>query len=721
MVKKIKDDKIGILDPEGKYSNPLTGNKYSETYKILAKNPKDKTDGWSTLPVYKESENLIKQIEKNRVLILESGTGSGKTVIIPKLALHALNYKGKVVATVPKSGLAKSSGDYAAATLDVGKRDENDSNIINATGKGVGYLFRGAKEMPGYANEKTNLIFATDGFIVSMLKSDPEAKKFDIIIIDEAHERGKNIDIILYLLRNALRLNPKLKVITMSATLPEGLFQRYFIEFDPKTIELPKAPLFHVEDIFLKKPFPPYNSQKSVQNIYDFFVNEIIKKDVKGDAIIFFPVIKGCKALAEKISSNYPDIKTYSIDAQSAKIYDDEVSSSVEDLSEKYGIKITRKVSISTKVWESSKTIKGLKIVIDDGYENNVSYDALSGVEKSGIERISKAQASQRKGRTGRKNPGVCYKLYTEREYKDFLDDPIAPILKDNLLGDIFSFMFLPAIENLSQLVELTQSLIQPIPLDVVKVYIRIIHDLNLITEFSKFGKLSQTGIEVNSIQADDLLHKKILHSSIKYNCSREMCLIVKILEEFKRGSDLTKLFNVRDSIEIFDYNKYLGKFKHKYGDLFNLYNAVKMYYNIKYMRGNNQKLRETKELLLKQYIYKYHINKYQIDRILEESVEKYYRLPRDIEHDNIDLSNDEDRLLFSLLTGYFINISQIVDPVKKKFKNFYYPKKTTFDLDKKMSLMKSRNNLNYIFYISLSSSSFGKNCVNPVDLPKKY
>ena len=135
--------KIGILDPEGKEVNPLTGepyqNMYSDemlkntdipiTYKSLAK------EKWTILPVYQKKEEIIKAMDKHQVLLGISGTGSGKSVLLPKFALHISNYEKKVLCCIPTKVSVKSSAEFAAKCMDV------------QLGQEVGYFYKGDKKI----------------------------------------------------------------------------------------------------------------------------------------------------------------------------------------------------------------------------------------------------------------------------------------------------------------------------------------------------------------------------------------------------------------------------------------------------------------------------------------------------------------------------------------------------------------------------------------------
>jgi pre-mRNA-splicing factor ATP-dependent RNA helicase DHX15/PRP43 len=193
-----KKNKIGILDPEGKNKNPLNDEEYGDEYKQIAKI-------WSKFSAYKIRETVLDTIENNQVTLIISGTGSGKTVLLPKYLLHVLDYKGKIGITLPKQIIAKSAAEFAAKTLDV------------KLGKQVGYQYKGS-ESSGKSKD-TQLLYATDGTIVARLLNDPELREFDGIIIDEAHERKVQIDFLLYLLKKTVQIRPEFKLIIMSATI----------------------------------------------------------------------------------------------------------------------------------------------------------------------------------------------------------------------------------------------------------------------------------------------------------------------------------------------------------------------------------------------------------------------------------------------------------------------------------------------------------------------
>lgn len=147
---------IGILDPEGLRNNPFTGKPYENLYKDNSSigNPTyvSLAQKWSKFPVYSKIKEIIKSLYNHQVILVASGTGSGKTVVVPKLAIHSLNYQGRIAITNPKRTPTASNARYAAACMDV------------KLGTYVGMKFRNSE--PSAYSEDCRLIYATDGWVL---------------------------------------------------------------------------------------------------------------------------------------------------------------------------------------------------------------------------------------------------------------------------------------------------------------------------------------------------------------------------------------------------------------------------------------------------------------------------------------------------------------------------------------------------------------------------
>lgn len=403
--------KKGIFDTKGKYKNPLTDVEYSDTYKELAKM-------WSKLPAYKNAEDVIKKINKNDVLLIQSATGSGKTVLTPRFALHSTDYKGKIIITLPKKIITKNAATFSAKMLDV------------ELGKHVGYQFKGEQKK----SDETKLLYSTDGSIVSMFTKDPLLEDYDIIIIDEAHERKIQIDLLLYLIKNAIKLRKEqnkkpLKLIIMSATINKKIFEEYYKDFKFKDIYLEGEPNYPIKKIYTAM------SSKYIQQGIDIIHNIIEqinnKKEPNGDILFFVTSIKETLQVTETLKESLKDSFIMALYSG----FDQELEPYVSD-TEKYkelDKNYVRRIFISTNVAESSLTINNIGFVIDSGLEITTRYDPNKQVEVMYKHLISKAQITQRIGRTGRTRKGTAYLLYSEEDFNKTDDYPQSEIMKVNI------------------------------------------------------------------------------------------------------------------------------------------------------------------------------------------------------------------------------------------------------------------------------------------------
>lgn len=417
--------KTGIFDPKGKYVNPLNDKPYSDNYKTLAK-------FWSNLPAYKMGKQIVESVLKNDVILIESATGSGKSLLINKFCLHSLNYKGFVVMTLPKKLVTLSSASFAAKTMDV------------ELGEQIGYQYRGEN----VKSKNTVLLFSTDGSIVSMLKSDPLLREIDILLIDEAHERKIQIDLLLYLVKNAIKIRKErnmkpLKLVIMSATINEPLFKAYYREFNYEYIFLSGKPNYPIESIYLENKLiiskKEYLTEgvniitNIIKNINDIEnnKNKKNKKFIEGDILFFVCTISECNEMALKISEIIKDafvMPLYSGFNQELEQYISNPNK-YKELNPNY----KRRIFVSTNVAESSITIDGIIYVIDSGLEMNVKYDPDKKCNIMTKNIITKSQMIQRKGRAGRTNNGFCYHLYTVEEESKAKDYPDPEILKEDI------------------------------------------------------------------------------------------------------------------------------------------------------------------------------------------------------------------------------------------------------------------------------------------------
>lgn len=654
---------IGILDPEGKKDNPLTNKPYSDEYKKLGKI-------WSNFPAYKQATSIISDIVNNQVLLIISATGSGKTVLVPKYVLHAFNYTGKIAITLPKQIITKSSAQFAAKTLDV------------ELGNDVGYKYRGSDKSA--RGKDTKLLYATDGTIVAKLLNDPELREYDAIIIDEAHERKIQIDFLLYLLRNTLKLRPEFKLIIMSATINEKIFRTYFQDFKYKHINIGGGRTFPIKSIFLDRSISHRQATEEGVKIIIELLKEKDPKDSKdSNDIMFFVTSKreaddACKRINKYMELNKKDFThmkckdgIFCIEVYSGMNPDKEKLAQEKDLYKKSG-DYCRKIVIATPVAESSLTIDGIKYVIDSGYEYRGSYDAKLGGRRLDKALITHAQAKQRMGRTGRTSPGTCYHLYTKNDFENVMSKFPEPDIKtSDITSECLNLLGMESIGTTKKLLEVLTDFIEPPKEIYILNSLKTLKQLKMI----KDDKITILGIHANKIGGDSPMDSLFILMGKYYKCSREIIKILscisagkKNISPFFRDPSKTMRYNKSQNKKLMfelkgKYNKVLNSLKSNYGDHLTLLNIF-----IKYQNVRSKYKPDSKEVT--DWCKKHFLSR----KTLEKSLKNYYALKRnarrgfieDDKWDDIDVLKDKEieqmdlqnRILACLMYSYRPNVA---------------------------------------------------------------
>lgn len=497
-------DKIGILDPDGKNLNPLNNHPYSDSYKHLGKM-------WAKLPAYEKHDEILREIGKNQVLILISGTGSGKSVIIPKLLLHYFNYKKKVVMTLPKQVITKKAAEFSALCLDV--------NI----GEEVGYKFKGDSK----ATDDTKLLYSTDGLIVAYLTTDPLLMDFEGIVIDEANEMGLQTILLLFLLKHVIENREDFKVIIMSATIAEGLYKDYYKNYQCGILNLSGIPNFPIESIYSKQPVKIDDYVKIGFEV----IKEICEKDIitdknntePHDILFFLPSKNDTIKICEMIAKNNIDCYCTEIFRGSSPEKEELAVSPTKykEISNK-----KRKLVCATNIAESSLTIDGIKFVIDSGLEFSDGYNVEKNAKELTKKFIAQSQSIQRKGRTGRTAPGICYHLYTELDFKNMKKYPESKMQKSNIYAECLKILAIENVIYIDELIKQLSYLIEPPHKKYIQNALQTLYTLHLIDS----TQISNTGFLINELQMDPMRTLTLIYAKL-YNCFSEISIIIGLLE----------------------------------------------------------------------------------------------------------------------------------------------------------------------------------------------
>lgn len=427
-----------ILDSKASNKNFLTNNKYSKEYTELAKN-------WATLPMYTDTNNIKKFFNlyhTSNVILLISGTGSGKTVLVPKYVLKynkTLKINGKIAITNPKSLTTAYNAEYAAKTLDV------------KLGEQVGYNFKGSPS--NVLSDTSELIYMTDGLLLAkILGGDKTLKEFSTVIIDEAHERGVQIDLLLKFLKEILVERPDFKIIIMSATINPEVFRNYYNKTTKYgEIEVSGKSNYPIKQIWLDSK----DEKKVNRSTYIEYAvkrcNYIIDNTTTGDILVFVATTndahKGCLLLEQtcpkEIVQKNKEVcnSIYCVEVYSKMIPANKEMAVSKDLYKLTFPTKNRKVIFATNLAESSITFENLVYVVDGGYELIKYFKPLQNANVVNKEYTTQAQIKQRIGRAGRTQPGVAYHLYTQYAFSQFKQFPEPNIIASDITDHILSFI----------------------------------------------------------------------------------------------------------------------------------------------------------------------------------------------------------------------------------------------------------------------------------------
>lgn len=510
------ENKIGILDPEGKHPNPLTNQEYSQNYLKLAQ-------VWSTYPAFQKSKEILDSIKNNQLTFIISGTGSGKTVLIPKFALHYTNYQGKVGVTLPKKAVTVSAASFAAKTLDV------------ELGEQVGYVHKGSdKKM---INDKNKIVYMTDGVLIMKFIKDPLLTDYKVIIIDEAHERKIQIDVLMLFLKNILQSGkrPDLRVIIMSATIDGEKYQKYFSGIKSEIIQISGKPNYEITTYFLERPSMSYlvDGMK--------IIDKLVQTENKKDILFFITTSNEALQMCRNIRPKYP--KVYCIEVYANMDKNLQIYAESRDKYLELG-NYDQKIVMATNVAESSLTIDGLKYVIDSGYELYSYFDPDVCGQILEKRLITKAQALQRRGRVGRTEPGICYHLLTKMQFDSLGEYPAPDILKQDITMNMLQIIKMTDGKNFSDGLQLMNQLMDPPQ----KSYVQLAHDIfQLYHIIDADGQLNRIGFDISQFSSWPINRSLFLIYAYQLQCARDASVIIAMMERL--DGKLSNLFYKSDTI----------------------------------------------------------------------------------------------------------------------------------------------------------------------------
>lgn len=372
------------------------------------------------LPIYEKKGAIIIALRdaSRQVIIVTGETGSGKTSQLPLICCEAgFGERGKIGITQPRRIAATSLARYVA------------DQCKTPLGSFVGYKVRFNERV----SQDTKIKFMTDGVLLRELEHDRLLRRYDVVIIDEAHERSLNIDFLLGYMRMILPKRPDLRLIISSATIDSPLFSRAFhgapvINVPGRTfpVDISYMPV-DKEDGAAREETAATDYVSAAVRV----VREIVDTQPRGDVLMFMPterdIIEAKDILYKSLESRCCLLPLFG-------------RMPLADQQNIFKPLDRQKIVIATNIAETSLTVPDIRYVVDTGLARIKKYDPASRITRLPVEPISQASAQQRAGRSGRVRDGACVRLYGE---EDLLSRPAytLPEIQRANLGQVILTM----------------------------------------------------------------------------------------------------------------------------------------------------------------------------------------------------------------------------------------------------------------------------------------
>ncbi len=367
---------------------------------ILAQAEQEK--GVSELPVSEVLPALLTALESSPQVLLAAPTGAGKSTWLPLQLLQQAALTGRIIMLEPRRLAARNVAERLAEQLG------------EQPGKTVGYRLRGES----CCSKDTRLEVVTEGILTRMLQRDPMLEGVALVILDEFHERSLQADLALALLLDVQQgLRDDLKLLLMSATLDNTRLQAL----------LPAAPAIVSagRSYPVERRYASLDTQTRFETAVAREVAQLLRQE-HGSLLLFLPGVAEIERVRRELETRISDdvdlaplYGALPLEAQRRAILPAAVG--------------RRKVVLATNIAETSLTIEGIRLVVDSALERVAQFDARSGITRLQTQRISQASMTQRAGRAGRLEPGLCLHLLAQEQALRAPNQSEAEILSSDL------------------------------------------------------------------------------------------------------------------------------------------------------------------------------------------------------------------------------------------------------------------------------------------------
>ncbi len=354
---------------------------------------------------------LLRSLSKHHATVLQAPPGAGKSTGVPLALLQSGLFPGKLLMLEPRRIAARSVAVRMAGTLG------------EPVGQTVGYRTR----LDTKVSAQTRIEVVTEGILTRMLQHDAELAGISMVIFDEFHERSLQADLGLALCLDVQStLRDDLKLLVMSATLDGAAVAKLLGDAPIVTsagLLFPVTTHYRSTQATQRKLWPEQDIAREVSGCIQRALTES-----DGDVLVFLPGQGEIRRTQTQLQE-----AALPTGVQVLPLYG-ELSAAEQDRAIQPSVAGTRKIVLATNIAETSLTIDGIRVVIDAGLERRLRFDPTTGMNALELRRISRASADQRRGRAGRTQAGVCYRLWQESEHDSLVAHTPAEILESDLL-----------------------------------------------------------------------------------------------------------------------------------------------------------------------------------------------------------------------------------------------------------------------------------------------
>lgn len=361
-----------------------------------------------SLPIDEVLPALCDAVRRSACVVLSAAPGAGKTTRVPLALLEAGAVQGRIIMLEPRRLAAIRAAQYMA------------HQCGEAVGETVGYRIRGESKV----SARTKIEVVTEGVLARLIQNDPELSGIGLIIFDEFHERSLHADLGLALAHDVQKnWRDDLKIVVMSATL-DGV---------AVSALLGNAPVIHSAG----RSYPVdihYLGGDLLLQQGDAFTATVVQavqrayREQQGDLLVFLPgkreIARVSKALVESSS-----VEICQIHSLHGEVQIEQQLAALQRTADG-----TRKIILATSIAETSLTIDGVSVVVDAGLARHARFDPRRGMSSLVTMRVSQATATQRAGRAGRQQAGVCYRLWSAEQQNMLEKFPAPEILHSDLM-----------------------------------------------------------------------------------------------------------------------------------------------------------------------------------------------------------------------------------------------------------------------------------------------